>query len=125
MLEKRHEQLKSVYAVMPMLFKNVERIEAFLFVYFIVMLLQALIERQIRMSMEEQKIRTLPIYPEHRECYAPTTDRVVSIFADVQEHRLFDGENKIKTFVTPLTGLQVFLLSLAEVPPSSYSLSDE
>jgi transposase len=120
MLEKRHEQLKSVYNVMPMLFKNVERIEAFLFVYFIVMLLQALIERQIRMSMKERKIRTLPMYPEGKECNSPTTDRVVSIFADVQKHHLLDNGNKIKTFDTPLDKLQVTLLSLAEVPPSSY-----
>jgi len=120
MLEKRHEQLKSVYDVMPILFKNVERIEAFLFVYFIVMLLQALIERQIRMSMKERMILTLPMYPEGKECYTPTADRVVSIFADVQKHHLFDGGKKIKTFDTPLDELQVTLLSLAKVPASSY-----
>ena len=34
MLEKRHEQLKTEYSVMPVLFKNVERIEAFLFLYY-------------------------------------------------------------------------------------------
>ena len=44
MLEKRHEQLKTEYNVMPVLFKNVERIEAFLFLYFIAMAIQALIE---------------------------------------------------------------------------------
>jgi transposase len=120
MLEKRHQQLKSVYDVMPVLFKNVERIEAFLFVYFIVMLIQALIERQIRMSMKEGGIRTLPLYPEGKECYSPTTDRVVSIFADVQKHHLFDSGNMIKTFDTPLDELQMTLLSLAGVPTSSY-----
>lgn len=124
MLEKRHQQLKSVYEVMPMLFKNVERIEAFLFVYFIVMLLQALVERQIRMSMKKQGLRTLPMYPEGRECHAPTTDRVVSIFADVQEHCLFDKGNRIKTFETPLNELQMALLSLAGVPYSSYGISE-
>ena len=55
MLEKRHEQLKTQYNVMPVLFKNVERIEAFLFMYFIAMAIQVLIERDIRMNMEKKR----------------------------------------------------------------------
>ncbi len=37
-LEKRHEQLKTVLEVAPMLLKNIERIEALLFVYFLALL---------------------------------------------------------------------------------------
>ncbi len=56
MLEKRHEQMKFQYAVMPVLFKNVVRIEAFLFLYFVAMIIQALIERAARLSMKDPGI---------------------------------------------------------------------
>ena len=66
MLKKRHEHLKTEYNVMPVLFKNVEKIEAFLFIYFIAMAIQALIERGIRMNVEKRGIASLPIYHEGR-----------------------------------------------------------
>jgi len=42
-LEKRHEQLKTVYKIAPVLLKSVTRIEGLLFVFFLAMLIQALI----------------------------------------------------------------------------------
>lgn len=47
-LEKRHEQLKTVRAVAPVLLKSVTRIEALLMVYFLALLIDALIEREMR-----------------------------------------------------------------------------
>jgi hypothetical protein len=44
-LEKRFQQLKSVHELAPVLLKNEARIEAFFLVYFLTLLLQALIER--------------------------------------------------------------------------------
>jgi transposase len=98
MLEKRHEQLKTVYAVMPVLFKSIARIEAFLFVYFTAMLIQALIERQVRLSMKKQKIASLPVYSEGRKCISPTADKLLSAFSEVMTHHLLDRA------VSPSTG---------------------
>ena len=80
-LEKRHEQLKSVEEVTPMWLKSVSRIEAFLFLHFVAMLVQALLEREIRLAMGREGIARLPIYPEERDCTVPSTERILDLFA--------------------------------------------
>jgi transposase len=51
-LEKRNEQLKSVLSVAPVFLKKPERVAALLFVYFLAVLIFALIEREILLSAE-------------------------------------------------------------------------
>lgn len=120
-LEKRHQQLKSVYDVTPVFLKSVTRIEGFLFVYFIALLVQALIEREIRMNMKEKSVESLPIYFEGRSCTAPTTDKVLSHFNNVQFHRLWSGNSLVETFNTSLSSKQEELLKMAGVPLESYT----
>ena len=62
--------------------KEVSRIESLLCVYFMALLIQALLERELRGSMAVSKIESLPFYPEGRACRRPTTRRVI----DVMEH---------------------------------------
>ncbi|HQR81164.1 MAG TPA: hypothetical protein PLT68_13195 [Actinomycetota bacterium] len=50
-LEKRHAHLKGAQHVAPMFLPDPARIEALLACHFIAMLIQALIERQIRTAM--------------------------------------------------------------------------
>lgn len=119
-LEKRHQQLKSVYDVAPIFLKSVTRIEGFLFVYFIALLVQALIEREIRMNMKERGVKSLPIYFEGRECISPTTDKVLSHFNNIEFHRLWSGNSLVKTFNTSLSSKQKELLEMAGVPLESY-----
>jgi hypothetical protein len=106
MLEKRHEQLKTQYNVTPVLFKNAERIEAFLFMYFIAMTIQALIERDIRMNMEKRGIASLPIYPEGRECSSPTAYRILSLFDNIMLNHIIINGREIKRIHTDLTEVQ-------------------
>ena len=122
-LEKRHEQLKSVYAVAPAFLKDEGRIEALLLLYFLALLVQALIERQVRTSMKAAKLEVLPLYPEERECYAPTANRILEVFEGVQRHDLMDGKNIYKCFPPKLTPLQEDLLRLLEVPRARYGLA--
>jgi transposase len=121
-LEKRHQQLKTVYGVTPVLLKSVTRIEGFLFVYFVALLVQALIEREIRLSMRERKIPSIPIYFENRECESPTTDRVLTHFDNIEIHRLWSGKSLVQTFKTPLSEKQKELLKLAGVPIEFYTM---
>lgn len=120
-LEKRHEQLKSVYKIVPMFLKSVVRIEGVLFVFFIAMLVQALIEREIRHKMEDGGVKSLPIYPEDRECSAPTTDKVLGHFDNIEYHRLKSNDTPVQTFLTPLSAKQSNLLTFAGVPLESYT----
>jgi len=52
--------------------KSVARIEAILVPCFIALLVRALVEREIRRRMREEDLAALPLYPEDRDCAAPT-----------------------------------------------------
>ena len=122
-LEKRHEQLKTVHAVAPVFLKSVARIEALLFIYFLALLLDALIERQMRCAMRVAHITSLPLYPETRLCRAPTTDRLLDLFRDLQRHELYAGPRRMQVFHPNLSDLQTQVLDLLGVPDSAYQVS--
>jgi transposase len=120
MLEKRHEQLKSEYNVMPVLFKSVERIEAFLFLYYIAMLIQALIERDVRINMRDRNIASIPVYSEERECSSPTAYRILHKFENiVVNHILVDGR-EVKTVHPRLSDIQKKILSLLDIQEEKF-----
>lgn len=120
-LEKRHQQFKSVLDVRPMMLKNHMRIEAFLFLYFLALLTEALIEREIRERMRELKIYKVPLYPEERSCAAPTTARLFELFEDLRRHRLLDDTGRvIQRFYDELTEPQRVMLRLLKLSPSQY-----
>ncbi len=92
-----------------------------MFVYFIVLLLNALIERELRLAMERHTKHSLPIYPEHRECNYPTEIIIIDLFSDQRRHILFSGSKKVKYFYDPLSDLQVKILNLLNVSKKEYS----
>lgn len=120
-LEKRHEQLKTVRAVTPVLLKSVTRIEALLMVYFLALLMDALIEREMRRAMKAARIPSLPLYPEERACRAPTTDRLLEILGDLSKHTLLLDDAVTQTFPPELSDLQRDILRLLGVPLSAYA----
>jgi transposase len=120
-LEKRHEQFKSVYEIAPVWLKNEARIEALLFLYFVVLLTQALIEREIRHAMKIRGIDSIPLYPEDRQCRAPSTEAIFLAFQGLQQHRLLRHESIVRTFPLTLNALQIQILNLLKIPKSLYS----
>jgi transposase len=120
-LEKRHEQLKAVEDVAPVFLKNAARIEALLFLYFVALLVQALIEREVRQAMAREKIEMLPLYPEERECRAPPTERILRLFEPLQRHRLRDGDALVQTFQPKLDDLQSRVLQLIGLPAAAFT----
>ena len=120
-LEKRHEQLKSVLQVRPVMLKNHLRIEAFLFLYFLALMTEALIERDIRARMRTLGIKKLPLYPEERPCAAPTTERLFELFADLRRHRLVDETGRVRQrFYDKLTEPQRTVLRLFKLSAQEY-----
>lgn len=119
-LEKRFQQLKSVHQVAPTLCKKVERVEAMMFLYFVALIIQALIERTVRHSMEQNTIEAIPIYPEHRLAYHPTTAKIVDRFDDVSVSRLMEGERLINEFKDSLNSTQLSVLSLLGMSEKEY-----
>jgi len=119
-IEKRFQQLKDVHAIAPVFLKNEGRIEALFFLYFIALLVQALIEREIRRGMEKGGVHHLSIYPEHRACKRPTAEQVLRLFGRPERHLLRDGERVIQIFEPKLTDIQNQVLELLGVPQSAY-----
>jgi transposase len=119
-IEKRFHQTKSVLEIAPVLLKNEGRIEAFFFVYFLALLTQALVERQLRRAMQSNAVNELPLYPEERTTSRPTADQIFRLFALAQRHSLSDGDRPIRTFHPDLTDLQLRVLDLLGVQHGAY-----
>lgn len=121
-LERRHAQLKGTQHVAPMFLKDPARIEGLLCCHFIALLTQALIERQIRAAMATTGAAVIPLYPEDRDCAAPSASRVLEIFNGVLRHHLTDKTGHIvQVFEPTLNPLQQQVLNLLDIHPSVYT----
>ena len=120
-LERRHHLLKSVQDAAPLLLRSPARIEALFCCQFLALLLGALIERQIRTAMTAAATHHLPLYPELRGCTAPSTERILEIFADLARHELYHDGHHIQTFQPEINPLQRQVLDLLGVPASAYT----
>lgn len=120
LVEKRFSQFKTDYKVAPVYLKEVSRIQALLVVYFFVLLVQTLLERELRGAMRHDKLETLALYPEGRGCRHPTTRRVLDVLEPVQRHELTCGQEQAEVFVTDLTKLQREVVKLMGLSPATY-----
>lgn len=119
-LEKRFEQLKTVHNAAPTLFKRVERVEAMMFLFFMAMILQAVIEREVRQSMDVEAIDAIPIYPEDRLAHHPTTAKLFDRFHDTSLYRLKRGNKVVKQYQDKLTPVQQKVISLLGMSKDRY-----
>ncbi|MFZ3370059.1 MAG: IS1634 family transposase [Candidatus Sulfotelmatobacter sp.] len=119
-IEKRFSQLKTDFEVAPVYLKAVHRIQALLCVYFFALLVEALLERQLRRAMQRDEIDALPLYPEGRACRWPTARRVMDLFESVQRHALARRQHPTEVLVTELTRLQRRLLRLLGLSAKDY-----
>jgi transposase len=118
-LERRFENLKTEYAVAPVYLKKPERVVGLLHVFFLALMVGALIEREIRHAMARQGIHALPIYPEERECRAPTTPRVLDLFSQVTWYKHHDPQGSAN-FPARLSDLQAEVLRLLGMTRRAY-----
>jgi transposase len=126
MIEKRFEQLKTVFELRPVMLQNHMRIEAFLILYFLVLLVESLIEREIRARMKEHGIKSLPIYAEGKESLAPTARCIFDLFENVQRFRLIDKYGRVVgNRYGALTDVQRTVLELHGMSAKSYLASGE
>jgi transposase len=119
-IEKRFEQIKTVHEIAPVLLKNEGRIEALFTLYFLALLVQGLIERELRRAMVRQRIPALPLYPEERRCKAPTTEQVLRLFSLAERHTLLRGDCPEQVFHPDLTDIQRQVLDLLGIPATAY-----
>ncbi len=115
-IETRFSQLKTDFAVAPVYLKETSRIQALLCVYFFALLVESLLERELRRAMDRAGIASLPLYPEGRACRRPTAPRVIELFEEVQRHELSSGTRPPVVFSTELTRLHRKVLKLLGMP---------
>ncbi len=119
-IEKRFAQLKTDLEVAPVYLKSVHRIQALLCVYFFALLVEALLERELRQAMQRREIESLPLYPEGRACRWPTARRVIDLFESVQRHTLRRRARPAEVMVAEPTRLQRRLLNLLGLTAADY-----
>jgi transposase len=105
-IETRFAQRKTDFVVAAVFLKEVSRIQALLRVYFLALLVESLLERELRRAMESEGMESLPLYPEGRACRRPTARKVIDLFEDVQRHELSAGRRLAVVFTTKLNRLQ-------------------
>ena len=118
--EKRFSQLKTDFAVAPVYLKQVRRIQALLCMYFFALVVEALLERELRQAMQREEVEALPMYPEGRACRWPTARRLIDVFEPVQRHTLAHGKRPAEVMITDLSRLQRRLLKLLGLPATDY-----
>lgn len=119
-LELRHDLLKNTLRVTPAYIHNVSRLEAFLLLEYIAITVHALIERRMRLEMRKRQWEEIPLYPEARECRAPTASRLFEVFAHLAVHDLVAEGRTIQRFQPQLTRLQLDMLNLLGLPAGIY-----
>jgi transposase len=120
-LERRHHLLKSVQDAAPVLLKNPARIEGLFCCQFLALLVAALIERQVRTAMAAAALNHIPLYPELRDCTAPSTQRILEIFTNLARHQLHHDGVLVKTFEPELSTQQQQVLDLLGLAPTAYT----
>lgn len=121
-LERRHHCLKGPQAVAPVRLHSAARIEALLCCHFLALLTHALIERQIRRAMAAAATPHIGLYPEERDCPAPTAARILEVFAGLTRHHLSERGRSVQVFEPQLDARQRAVLGLLGIPLTAYEV---
>lgn len=119
-LERRHHILKGHQAVAPVYVHDPARIEALLCCHFLALLIGALMERQARKAMAAGGTEAIALYPEERDCKAPSAARLMEIFDGLQRHRIVRDGRVVQVIEPELSPLQLQVLKLMGVPATAY-----
>lgn len=120
-LEKRFSTKKSVLNVAPVFLKSPRRIEAMMFLYFIALMLVSLIERRMRLEMQEQHIERLPLRPAGMQTKKPTWRTIMDSFHGVHLATIERSGKVIQTALKGLSELRRQILTLLKVPITIYT----
>ncbi len=119
-LEKRFSQFKSIHLAAPLLFKKIHRVEANMFVFFIALLLQALLERLLRRKLAERKRPPLKLYPEDRDAPHPTTSQLFKTFDGLSTYAITANDRPTEEYHDQLTQTQREVLSLLDMTEAQF-----
>jgi len=118
-LEKRFALTKSEYGIAPIFLKKPVRVIGLMHVYFLAIMLSALLEREVRRAMAARSLAKIPVLPEGRATATPTTPRILENFSDVA-WQSFQEADRVLNFPVQLNETLRLLLDLAGVPSTLY-----
>jgi transposase len=120
-LEKRMYTTKSILEVAPVFLKLPRRIEAITFLYFVALMIIALIERNIRRNMNKQAIEKLPILPQKMNSKKPTWDNLRYYFRNIHISIVMKDGTIVQSTVKGLTQLHYQIMELLNIPSTVYA----
>ncbi len=119
-LEKRFSQFKSIHQAAPLLFKRIDRIEANMFVFFLSLMVQAIIERMVRQQIKERKLKPLKLYPEERDAPHPTTSQILKTFDGLCTYKITQEDSTIEEYQDQLDYTHRQVLELMDIEEEEY-----
>jgi len=119
-LEKRFSTKKSVLDVAPVFLERPQRIEAMMFLYYVALMLVSLIERRIRLEMQDRKIDRLPMRPAGMYTKKPTWRTIMDSFDGVHLAAIEQSGKVVHTAVKGMNELRQRILELLRVPITTY-----
>ena len=96
------------------------RIEANFFLFFIALILQGLIEREVRHKMDKEGQRALAIYPEEREAVHPTTRLIFDRVEGLSTYSVIENEEVVERFKDDLTESQKLILEYLDLSENEF-----
>jgi transposase len=118
--EKRFGHLKGVLEIAPALLKNEDRIEILFLIFFLALLVEALIEREYRRAMLQRDISGLPLYPEERTTSRPTAAQILRLSSFTQRRLITHHNDILHAYEPELTPRQQQGLGLLGIAESRY-----
>ena len=119
-LEKRFCQFKSIHRAAPLLFKKIRRVEANMFAFFIALLLQALLERELRKNLDERNAPPLKLYPEDRDAPHPTSSQLFKTFERLSTYAITDQGQTCEEYRDELNETHRAVLALLDMEESAF-----
>lgn len=133
-IEKRFTQLKSDLNLAPIYLKSPERVVGLFTIYFLALLVQSLIERDLRLALETSAAKaparerrwegSVEVYPEGRRTRRPTARHVLDLLENVRRYGILQPEQRHDDeplfLYDDLTQAQSRLLRLLGMDPDTY-----
>jgi len=119
-LEKRFCQFKSIHQAAPLLFKKIERVEANMFVFFLALMVQALLERLLRQRLAQRQAPPLKLYPEDRDAPHPTTSQLFKTFEGLSTYTISEEGRPLEQYNDQLNQTHRAVLSLLNLTEARF-----
>jgi transposase len=120
--EHTNRRAKSHYCLEPICLQKPTRIEAFLFLFKIVLQLLVLIERTVRQNITSREKGLDDFLPNRQDVRNPTAEAILKTFQHLVAGTVTLPDGTSWNFVSELTALQQDLLELLDVPITSFTV---